>query len=218
MSDYTGEVTPGGPAAVRELGALTVTKVSVGPMDNNAYLLRCRHDGSQVLIDAANDASRLLEVIGPDGLTTVVTTHRHQDHWQALTEVVNATGAASLAHADDATGIPVVTRQLHEGDTVAVGDCTLEVIHIVGHTPGSIVLLYREPGGIAHLFTGDSLFPGGVGNTQKDAARFTSLIDDVEERLFGTLPDETWVYPGHGADTTLGAERPNLPEWRARAR
>ena len=216
MSDYTGEVTPGGPAAVRELGGLTVTKVSVGPMDNNAYLLRCRHDGSQVLIDAANDASRLFEVIGPDGLTAVVTTHRHQDHWQALTEVVNGTGAASLAHADDAAGIPVVTRQLHEGDTVAVGDCTLEVIHIVGHTPGSIVLLYRDPSGTAHLWTGDSLFPGGVGNTRGNKKNFASLIDDVEQKLFDRLPDDTWFYPGHGKDSTLGKERPAIPEWRAR--
>ena len=216
MSDYTGDVTPGGPAAVRELGRLTVTKVSVGPMDNNAYLLRCRHDGSQVLIDAANDASRLLEIIGPDGLTTVVTTHRHQDHWQALTEVVNATGAASLAHADDAAGIPVVTRRLHEGDTVAVGDCTLDVIHIVGHTPGSIVLLYRDPSGTAHLWTGDSLFPGGVGNTRGNKKNFASLIDDVEQKLFDRLPDDTWFYPGHGKDSTLGAERPHLTEWRAR--
>jgi glyoxylase-like metal-dependent hydrolase (beta-lactamase superfamily II) len=216
MSDYTGDVTPGGPAAVRELGRLTVTKVSVGPMDNNAYLLRCRDDGSQVLIDAANDASRLLEVIGPDGLTTVVTTHRHQDHWQALTEVVKATGAASLAHADDAAEIPVVTQQLHEGDTVAVGDCTLDVIHIVGHTPGSIVLLYRDPSGTAHLWTGDSLFPGGVGNTRGNKRNFASLIDDVEQKLFDRLPDDTWFYPGHGRDSTLGAERPHLAEWRAR--
>jgi glyoxylase-like metal-dependent hydrolase (beta-lactamase superfamily II) len=215
MSDYTGEVTPGGPAAVRELGALTVTKVSVGPMDNNAYLLRCRHDGSQVLIDAANDASRLLEVIGPDGLTAVVTTHRHQDHWQALTEVVNATGAASLAHADDAAGIPVVTQQLHEGDTVAVGDCTLEVIHIVGHTPGSIVLLYRDPSGTAHLWTGDSLFPGGPGRTT-NPTEFDSLMTDLETKVFGRLPDDTWFYPGHGRDSTLGKERPAIPEWRAR--
>ena len=215
MSDYTGEVTPGGPAAVRELGDLTVTKVSVGAMDNNAYLLRCRHDGSQVLIDAANDASRLLEVIGPEGLTTVVTTHRHQDHWQALTEVVNATGAASLAHADDAAGIPVVTQQLHEGDTVAVGDCTLEVIHIVGHTPGSIVLLYRDPSGTAHLWTGDSLFPGGPGRTT-NPRDFASLMGDLESKVFGRLSDDTWFYPGHGRDSTLGKERPAIPEWRAR--
>jgi glyoxylase-like metal-dependent hydrolase (beta-lactamase superfamily II) len=211
---YTGDVTPGGPAAVRELSNLTITKASVGPMDNNAYLLTC--GSAQLLIDAANDAPRLLELIGPAGLATVVTTHRHQDHTQALSEVVKATGAASLAHADDAAEIPVVTAELHDGDTIPVGDCSLEVIHIVGHTPGSIVLLYQDPAGTAHLFTGDSLFPGGVGNTRGNKANFTSLINDVERKLFDRLPDDTWFYPGHGKDSTLGAERPAIPEWRAR--
>jgi glyoxylase-like metal-dependent hydrolase (beta-lactamase superfamily II) len=213
---YTGDVTPGGPPAVRELTGLTVTKVSVGPMDNNAYLLRCRSDGTQLLIDAANDASRLLALAGDAGLATVVTTHRHADHWQALAEVVRATGAASLAHTDDAEAVPVVTGTLTDGDRVPVGDCELEVIHVVGHTPGSIVLLHRDPGGTAHLFTGDSLFPGGVGNTRGNRADFASLIDDVEHKLFDRLPDDTWFYPGHGRDSTLGAERPHLPEWRAR--
>jgi glyoxylase-like metal-dependent hydrolase (beta-lactamase superfamily II) len=211
---YTGDVTPGGPAAVRDLGHLSITKASVGPMDNNAYLLRCGSD--QLLIDAANDASRLLELIGTTGLTTVVTTHRHGDHWQALAEVVKTTGATSLAHADDAAEIPVVTRTLQEGDTVGVGDCTLEVIHIVGHTPGSIVLAYQDPAGTAHLFTGDSLFPGGVGNTRGNKKNFTTLIDDVEQKLFNRFTDDTWFYPGHGKDSTLGAERPHLAEWRAR--
>jgi len=213
---YTGDVIRGGAPAVRELGGLTVTKVSVGPMDNNAYLLRCRHDGSQVLIDAANDAPTLIDLAGPAGLTTVVTTHRHPDHWQALTEVVKATGAASLAHTADAVGVPVVTATVTDGDTIPVGDCTLEVIHLVGHTPGSIALLYRDPAGTAHLWTGDSLFPGGVGNTHKDKQDFDSLIGDVQTKLFDRLGDDTWFYPGHGKDSTLGAERPHLPEWRAR--
>jgi glyoxylase-like metal-dependent hydrolase (beta-lactamase superfamily II) len=189
---------------------LTITKVSVGPMDNNAYLLRSGTDG--LLIDAANDAPRLLELIGDLRLSTVVTTHRHGDHWQALAEVVSATGAESLAHADDAAEIPVVTRTLRDGDTIAVGDKTLSVIHVVGHTPGSIVLAYDG----AHLFTGDSLFPGGVGNTRGNKKNFASLIDDVEHKLFDRFGDDTWFYPGHGKDSTLGAERSSLPEWRAR--
>jgi glyoxylase-like metal-dependent hydrolase (beta-lactamase superfamily II) len=105
------------------------------------------------------------------------------------------------------------------GDVISVGDARLSVIHLRGHTPGSIALCYDAGGELAdqpHLFTGDSLFPGGPGNTQGDAARFGSLMDDLEERIFGALPDGTWVYPGHGADTTLGAERPSVPEWRAR--
>jgi len=213
---YTGDVTRGGKPAVRELTGLTVTKVSVGPMDNNAYLLKCASDGTQVLIDAANDAATLLDLIGDAGLTTVVTTHRHPDHTGALREVVKATGARSIAGADDAAEIPVVTDAVNDGDTIKVGDCTLEVIHVVGHTPGSIVLLYREPNGIAHLWTGDSLFPGGVGNTRGDKKNFESLIGDVETKLFARLPDDTWFYPGHGKDSTLGTERPHLPEWRAR--
>ncbi|OJF13960.1 MBL fold metallo-hydrolase [Couchioplanes caeruleus] len=212
---YTGDVSRGSVPAVRELHGLTVTKVSVGPMDNNAYLLRCASDGTQVLIDAANDAPTLLKLIGDAGLATVVTTHRHYDHHGALAEIVQATGARSVAGADDAEGIPVVTDTVRDGDTIAVGDCTLEVIHVVGHTPGSIVLLYREPDGIAHLFTGDSLFPGGVGATS-GAENFRSLIGDVETKLFDRLPDDTWFYPGHGKDSTLGAERPHLPEWHAR--
>ena len=203
-------------AEVHDLGDLTISKLSVGPMDNNAYLLRCASDGSQVLIDAANEAGRLLELIGPAGLTSVITTHRHQDHTVALAEVVQATGAQSLAHPDAAAELPGVTRPRAEGDTVAGGDCSLSVIHIVGHTPGSIVLAYQAPDGATHLFTGDSLFPGGVGNTRGDKKNFASLIDDVEHKIFGRFPDGTWFYPGHGKDSTLGAERASLPEWRAR--
>ncbi|WP_373873202.1 MBL fold metallo-hydrolase [Actinoplanes italicus] len=187
-----------------------MTKVSVGPMDNNAYLLSA--GGEQLLIDAANDAGTLLDLIGDTGLRTVVTTHRHGDHWQALAEVVRVTGAESLAHADDAAEIPVVTRTLHDGDTIEVGGHSLDVIHVVGHTPGSIVLAYRG----AHLFTGDSLFPGGVGNTRGVKENFESLIGDVERKLFGRFGDDTWFYPGHGKDSTLGAERPHLAEWRER--
>ncbi|MFI6329618.1 MBL fold metallo-hydrolase [Micromonospora chersina] len=213
---YSGDVTPGGAPAVRELDRLTISKLSVGPMDNNAYLLRCRETGEQVLIDAANEAPRLLDLIGDGGLAAVVTTHRHMDHWVALEEVVAKTGARPLVHADDAEGLPIDAEPLREGDTVPVGDCALEVIHLKGHTPGSVALLYRDPSGVPHLFTGDSLFPGGVGNTEKDPERFGQLIDDVERKLFDRLPDETWFYPGHGKDSTLGAERPALPQWRAR--
>jgi len=213
---YTGDVTNGGAPDVRELTDLTITKVSVGPMDNNAYLLRCRATGEQLLIDAANDSDRLLQLIGNGGISTVVTTHQHHDHWYALKDVVDATNAQSIAHAADADALPVFSVTVEDGQTVQVGEISLEVIHLVGHTPGSIALLYRDPSGFPHLFTGDSLFPGGVGNTQGDAERFTSLINDVDTKLFAELPDETWVYPGHGSDTTLGTERPHLSEWRER--
>ena len=217
-SPYTGEVETGGPADVRVLPGLTITKVAVSEMANNAYLLRDTATGEGLLIDAAADPAALLSLIGDAGLRTVVTTHGHWDHHRALPDVVAATGATPVAHAADAADLPIpVQRTVAHGDTVTVGDQSLEVIHLRGHTPGSIALVWRGPEGAGvHAFTGDSLFPGGVGNTQQDAARFASLIDDVEHRLFDVLPDETWVYPGHGKDTTLGAERPHLAEWRAR--
>ncbi|HKE70784.1 MAG TPA: MBL fold metallo-hydrolase [Nocardioidaceae bacterium] len=214
---YHGHVTVGGTPAVRELPELVITKVAVGPMDNNAYLLRCRRTDEQVLIDAANDPDTLLEVIGDGGLQRVVTTHQHADHWQALPMVVDATGASTVAGAADADELPVdVTERVVDGDRIPVGTCELEVVHLVGHTPGSIALLYDDPEGAPHVFTGDSLFPGGVGNTHGSADDFASLFGDVSSKLFDRLPDETWVYPGHGDDTTLGAERPHLPEWQAR--
>lgn len=212
---YTGDVTTGGPAAVRELDALTISKLSVGPWDNNAYLLQCRRTGEQLLIDAANDAPQLLDLVGERGLATVVTTHGHADHWQALADVVASTGATALAHKADADDLPVAVTAVRDGQVVHVGEVPLEVIHLVGHTPGSIALLYRDPAGHPHLFTGDSLFPGGPGRTT-NPQDFASLMGDLETKIFGRLPDETWFYPGHGKDSTLGAERPAIPEWRAR--
>ncbi|HEV7934072.1 MAG TPA: MBL fold metallo-hydrolase [Actinomadura sp.] len=217
---YTGDVKAGGEPDIRELPGLTVTKVAVGPYDNNAYLLRCAATGEQLLIDAANEGARLLGLIGDGPLGRVVTTHRHQDHWQALREVVGATHAPVVAHPHDAEILPVpVGEPVEHGDRVRVGRVTLEVIHLRGHTPGSIALLYDADGELAespHLFTGDSLFPGGVGNTWGDRKLFDQLLTDVTERVFDRLPDRTWVYPGHGGDTTLGKERPSIPEWRSR--
>ncbi|MFL6001946.1 MAG: MBL fold metallo-hydrolase [Nocardioides sp.] len=222
MVTYTGAVGPGDEPDVRSLSALTITKVAVDPkMSNNCYLLRCNDTGHQVLIDAAADPGTLLSLVGDAGLTTVVTTHQHWDHHRALSEVVSATGATTAAGDPDAdaiteqTGVPVAMR-VEDGDTVAVGTCSLEVIRLTGHTPGSIALLYDDPDGHPHLFTGDSLFPGGVGNTFDDADAFQQLIDDVSTKLFDRLPDETWFYPGHGKDSTIGAERPHLQEWRDR--
>ncbi|MGV9659919.1 MBL fold metallo-hydrolase [Streptomyces koyangensis] len=214
---YSGAVKVGGPADVHELTGLMISKVAVGAMDNNAYLLRCRATGEQLLIDAAAEPGTLLRLIGRDSVASVVTTHRHGDHWQALAEVVAATGARTQAGRYDAEGIPVPTDVLlDDGDTVRVGRVELTVRHLVGHTPGSVALVYDDPHGHPHVFTGDCLFPGGVGNTHQDPDAFAQLLGDVETKIFATLPDETWVYPGHGDDTTLGAERPHLPAWRER--
>ncbi len=221
---YTGDVSVGGAPDVRELPGLTITKVAVDEqMSNNCYLLRCTETGDQVLVDAADDSATLLALTGDAGLSCVVTTHQHWDHHRALAAVVAATGAEAVAGEPDAqaiteqTGVPVARSLLH-GDTVAVGVATLQVIAIAGHTPGSIALQYDDPapGGHSHLFTGDSLFPGGVGATFGDAAAFAQLVDEVEAKLFGTLADDTWVYPGHGGDTVLGVERPHVDEWRSR--
>jgi len=213
---YHGKVEPGGAAEVRELTDLVLTKLSVSEMANNVYLLRCRHTDEQLLIDAADDAPRILSVVGDAGLTRVVTTHQHWDHHRALPEVVEATHAETLAGEADAAELPVkVDRAVVDGDRIRVGRSELEVIHLVGHTPGSIALLYDDPHGTPHLFTGDSLFPGGVGKTP-GPEEFTSLIDDVEHKVFDRLSDETWFYPGHGDDSTLGVERAHVGEWRTR--
>ncbi|GGW68504.1 hydrolase [Streptomyces lucensis JCM 4490] len=212
---YTGEVKVGGPADVHELKDLMITKIAVGPMDNNAYLLRCRATDEQLLIDAANEAGTLLGMIGDDGIASVVTTHQHGDHWQALAEVVAATGARTHAGREDAPGIPVPTDVLvDDGDVIRVGRVELTARHLVGHTPGSIALVYDDPHGHPHVFTGDCLFPGGPGRTTRPQD-FESLMSGLEAKVF-VLPDETWIYPGHGNDTTLGAERPHLGEWHKR--
>ncbi|QIQ05323.1 MBL fold metallo-hydrolase [Streptomyces liangshanensis] len=213
---YSGAVKVGGPADVHELPDLVISKVEVGTMGNNSYLLRCRATGEQLLIDAAADAGTLLTLIGEDSVASVVTTHRHQDHWQALAEVVAATGARTYAGRYDAEAIPVPTDVLVEdGDTIRVGAIGLTAVHLVGHTPGSIAVIYDDPHGHPHVFTGDCLFPGGPGRTG-NPTDFGTLMDGLESKIFAALPDEAWIYPGHGDDSTLGAERPSLPEWRAR--
>ncbi len=214
---YTGQVIVGGDADVRIVPGLQITKVATPPFENNCYLLRCTATGDTLLVDAAGDAPQLLSLVGDGRLVGVVETHGHWDHVQALAEVKAASGAPVMAHPGDADDLPVpADRLLDDGDTVTVGSCTLTVIALEGHTPGSLALLYAGDPERPHLWSGDSLFPGGPGNTEKDPVRFGRLLDDLERKVFGPLPDETWVYPGHGKDTTLGAERPSVPEWRER--
>lgn len=196
---------------------LRLTTTSVGPMDNNAYLLT--HGTDALLIDAAAEPDVLLGLLDGLQLRAVVSTHRHRDHVGALGAVVGATGATAYAGRPDAAAVTdatgVACRELWDGDTVAIGPVRLQVLGIIGHTPGSITLVHEPADGPVRLFTGDSLFPGGVGKTWK-AGDFDSLIDDVERKLFDVFGDDTVVHPGHGAGTTLGAERPHLHEWRAR--
>ncbi len=212
---YNGRVTVAGPADVRELPGLVISKLAVGPYNNNAYLLRCTATGASLLIDAAAEPERLLDLIGDGSLDYVLTTHRHADHWQALAEVVGATGARTIAGALDSNEIPVATfLTVSGGTTITFGEITLRVFELAGHTEGSISVLYDDPTGHGHLFTGDCLFPGGIGRTLSEP-EFDSLYEGVVDAFFA-LPDETWVYPGHGQDTTIGQERPHLEEWGLR--
>lgn len=217
--NYTGHVNPG-TAARRTLPGVTIVKASVGPMDNNAYLVTCSETGETLLIDAANDAEVLLDLIGEHApkLSLIVTSHQHFDHWQALEAVAAATGAPTAAHQIDAEPLPVKPdRLLAHGDTVQVGKLTFDVIHLRGHTPGSVALALDCPatGGVTQLFTGDCLFPGGVGKTWQEGD-FTQLLNDVTSRVFEVYADSTVVYPGHGDDTLVGTERPHVDEWRER--
>lgn len=212
---YSGDVRVGGPPETREIGGVTLAKIAVGEFSNNAYLL-IDSSGQGLLIDAAAEPQRLLAMIGDTPVVKIVTTHRHPDHWQALAEVKAATGAVTVAHPADAPGIPVPTDELVEdGAAIEFGSTGLSVTHLVGHTPGSIALTLDGTGPQPHLFTGDCLFPGGPGRTTTPET-FNSLMTGLETKVFSQLPDTTWVYPGHGADTTLGAERPKLTEWRER--
>lgn len=214
---YTGHQEPG-TAARRTLPNASIIKVSVGPMDNNAYLVTCNSTGKTLLIDAANDAEVLLDVIKQHAaeLSLIVTSHQHFDHWQALEAVAEVTGAPTAAHSLDAEPLPVAPdRILADGDTIEIGDLTFDVIHLQGHTEGSVALALKAPDGVTHLFTGDCLFPGGPGRTTRPE-EFDSLIGGLESKVFARYGDSTVVYPGHGDDTTLGAERPHLAEWRER--
>lgn len=213
--EYTGHVDPGSATAIRVVeipnALVEVRKLSVGPMDNNAYVLHDTGTDQALLIDAANDVDRLLSEL--DGLQVVgiVTTHGHRDHWQALGPVADATGAPVYLHPADQDMVPrQADRELGHGQRIGFGGAEVTVIHTPGHTPGSSCLLL----GVHHLFTGDTLFPGGPGRTTSPD-EFAQVMRSLRDRVF-VLDAKTWVYPGHGDDTTLGAERASLDDWDAR--
>jgi glyoxylase-like metal-dependent hydrolase (beta-lactamase superfamily II) len=187
-------------------------------MDNNAYLVTCSATGETLLIDAANDPEILLELIDrfAPKLSLIVTSHQHPDHWLALEAVAKATDVPTAAHQLDAEPLPVKPdRYLANGDTIKIGELSFDVIHLQGHTPGSVALALDGADDATHLFTGDCLFPGGVGKTWQEGD-FEKLLGDVSSRVFDVYGDTTVVYPGHGDDTTLGVERPHLDEWKQR--
>lgn len=204
----------------------TVRRTHVSEMDNAVYLLTAKASGEQILVDAADDIEALETLIaagaadasGPAALKLIVTTHAHWDHTRATAELAERTGAdVAIGYADAeqlAEERGVTAQRLSHGDRIGVEGVSLEVIALRGHTPGSIALATSDETPVT-VFTGDSLFPGGVGNTWGDPARFSQLLADVRERLFDRFADAD-VYPGHGAETTLAAERPALPEWEER--
>jgi glyoxylase-like metal-dependent hydrolase (beta-lactamase superfamily II) len=188
-----------------------IDKLIVGPFENNVFILCSKHTGDAVLIDAANEHELLLEVCRATGVRRVLTTHGHWDHIQAVTALRDAGIEVGIAEADAAM-LPAYDFVIPDDDVIAVGDLRFRTILNPGHTPGSTSFLLE---GHPVLFTGDTLFPGGAGNTQTPEGDFDQIIESIDRRLF-TLPPDMLVLPGHGLDTTIGAERPHLDEWVAR--
>jgi glyoxylase-like metal-dependent hydrolase (beta-lactamase superfamily II) len=188
--------------------AAEIHKVVVGPMDNNVFVLRCKQTGDALLIDAANEHERLLELCRQLGVRTVIETHGHWDHIQAVPELRDA-GYSVHVTAKDAAMLPAYDEILEDESVIEVGRLRLHTIHSPGHTPGS--MSFRLDGAPI-LFSGDTLFPGGPGNTSFEGGDFDTIIASLDRRLF-TLPADTIVLPGHGDDTTIGTERPHLQEW-----
>jgi len=187
---------------------IEVHKIVVGPYENNVFVVRCRHSGESVLIDAANEHDRLLELATRLNVRTILETHGHWDHIQAIPELRDA-GYMVGVTAADAEMLPSYDYLLEDDTMIEVGRAKLHTVTTPGHTPGSISFKVVDK---PLLFTGDTLFPGGPGATHFDHADFNTIIESIDRRLFTYSPD-TIVLPGHGDDTTVGTERPSLQDW-----
>lgn len=187
---------------------IEIHEVVVGPVDNNVFVLRCTETGDAVLLDAANEHERLLELCQRLGVRRVLETHGHWDHIQAVPELRDA-GYSVGVTAQDAAMLPSYDEVIEDDTVIGVGRLRLRTIHTPGHTPGSMCFLVE---GHPVVFSGDTLFPGGPGNTSYEGGDFPTIIESVDRRLF-TLPADTLVLPGHGKPTTIGTERPHLQEW-----
>ncbi len=194
-----------------ETADVRIDKIVVGPYENNVFIVRSKGTGDAVLVDAANEHELLLEVCRATGVRRVLTTHGHFDHIGAVTAVRDAGIDVGIAP-EDAAMLPAYDFVLPDDDVIEVGDLRLRTIHTPGHTPGSTCFLLD---GHPVVFSGDTLFPGGPGNTRFENASFDQIIESIDRRLF-TLPEGDLVLPGHGLDTTIGTERPHLDEWIAR--
>ncbi len=187
---------------------MRIDKYVVGPFENNVFIVRCKQTGEAVLLDAANEHELLLEVSRATGVRRVLTTHGHWDHIQAVVAMRDAGIDVGIA-VEDAAMLPGYDFTIADDEVIAVGDLRLRTIHTPGHTPGSTSFLLE---GHPVLFSGDTLFPGGAGNTATPEGDFPLIIESIDRRLF-TLPADLLVLPGHGLDTTIGTERPHLQEW-----
>jgi glyoxylase-like metal-dependent hydrolase (beta-lactamase superfamily II) len=185
-----------------------IEKLVVGPFENNVFVLRCKSSGESVIVDAANEHELLLDVSRSTGVSRVLTTHGHWDHIQAVAAVRDAGIEVGIA-AEDASMLPSYDFTIPDDDVIEVGDLRLRTIHTPGHTQGSTCFLIE---GRPVLLSGDTLFPGGPGNTSLPGGNFDQIIESIDRRLF-TLPGDLLVLPGHGLDTTLETERPHLQEW-----
>ena len=191
-----------------ETSAVRIDKLVVGPFENNVFILRDKSTGDAVLLDAANEHELLLEVSRATGVRRVLTTHGHFDHIQAVTQMRDAGIDVGIA-TQDAEMLPGYDFTIPDDEVISVGDLRLRTIHTPGHTRGSTCFLLE---GHPVLFSGDTLFPGGPGNTSLPGGDFDQIIESIDRRLF-TLPADLRVLPGHGLDTTIGTERPHLQEW-----
>ena len=189
-----------------------VHKLVVGPVDNNVFVIRCRQTGEAVLLDAANEHDKLLELCQTLGVKTVLETHGHWDHIQAVPAIRDA-GYNVGVTAADAAMLPSYDYILDDNSVIKVGDLEIHTHLTPGHTPGSISFSVKDT---PLLFTGDTLFPGGPGNTSFEGGDFTTILHSIEDRIFRVFDADTIVLPGHGDDTTIGTESPHLDEWAAR--
>ena len=219
---YVSDIQPGQPATSLDLPGLTLFKLSVSQMHNNVYLLKDSATGRALLVDAAADVPAIDHMLADAGVrdedvVAIVTTHDHWDHHRALPELAQRI-TDTMAGDADADDLPVTpTRRLVDGDEIEFGNQHVRAHHVPGHTPGSVVLSWEpDDGSLPHIFTGDTLFPGGVGATKNDPEQdFPTLFNAVKERIFGRFNDAV-IHPGHGDDTQLSTERPHLDEWEER--
>jgi glyoxylase-like metal-dependent hydrolase (beta-lactamase superfamily II) len=192
-----------------EDAACEVHRIVVGPLDNNVYVLRCRRSGEAMLVDAANEHEVLLDLCRRLGVTKVVETHGHWDHIQAVPAVREA-GYSVAVSAPDAEMLPSYDELLEDDAVISVGRLRVRTVATPGHTSGSMCFAAE---GTPLLFSGDTLFPGGPGNTSLPGGDFPTIIHSIERRLFARFDASTVVLPGHGASTTIGSEAPHLQEW-----